>query len=96
MAPRLGGRIGQGGSAEVFAWDAGRVLKLFRPEYAYAVEREAECAGAVNRAGVACPAVTAWSRSTGGAASSSSGSTAPRCSISEVEEPALRRLLPPA
>jgi aminoglycoside phosphotransferase (APT) family kinase protein len=57
VAPRLGGRIGQGGSAEVFAWDAGRVLKLFRPEYEYAVEREAECAGAVNRAGVACPAV---------------------------------------
>jgi aminoglycoside phosphotransferase (APT) family kinase protein len=57
VVPRLGGRIGQGGSAEVFAWGEGRVLKLFRPEYEYAVEREAECAGAVSRAGVACPAV---------------------------------------
>ena len=41
--------------SEVFAWDEGRVVKLFLPAYAHMVERELECTEAVNRAGVASP-----------------------------------------
>lgn len=52
-----GGRIGVGVSAEVFAWGDGAVIKLFRPQFRYAVELEATCARAVHAAGVACPAV---------------------------------------
>jgi hypothetical protein len=43
--------------SEVFAWDEGRVVKLFRPAYDHAVEREHDCADAVHQAGVASPAV---------------------------------------
>jgi aminoglycoside phosphotransferase (APT) family kinase protein len=52
-------KLGSGGSAEVFAWgdDGRRVLKLFHPQYAFAVDREAECTRAVHDAGVASPAV---------------------------------------
>ena len=49
--------LGRGGSAEVFAFGPGRVLKLFWPRYAYAVEMEARKARAVWRAGVPAPAV---------------------------------------
>jgi hypothetical protein len=49
--------IGQGGSSEVFAWGEHAVLKLFRPEYQYAVVMEADRTRAVHAAGVPCPAV---------------------------------------
>jgi aminoglycoside phosphotransferase (APT) family kinase protein len=49
--------LGRGGSAEVFAFGPGRVLKLFWPKYAYAVEMEARKARAVHGAGVRAPAV---------------------------------------
>jgi len=49
--------LGRGGSGEVFAFGPGRVLKLFWPKYAYAVEMEARKARAVWRAGVRAPAV---------------------------------------
>lgn len=55
--PSLGERVGRGAMSEVFAWDEGRVLKLFLAAYDYAVERELDCAQAVHRAGVASPAV---------------------------------------
>jgi len=55
--PPLGERVGSGAMSEVFAWDEGRVVKLFRPAYDYAVEREHDCADAVHQAGVASPAV---------------------------------------
>jgi hypothetical protein len=53
----LGERLGGGGSSEVYAWDEGRVVKLFLPAYEHAVGREHEVAGAVHRAGVASPEV---------------------------------------
>jgi hypothetical protein len=62
--PHLGERIGAGAMSEVFAWDEGRVVKLFLAAYDFAVERELACAQAVNQAG-------------GG--SSTSASTARRC-----------------
>lgn len=52
-----GQRLGAGGSAEVFAWGPGRVVKLFRPRYRHAVPMEAERARAVHAAGVASPEV---------------------------------------
>jgi Ser/Thr protein kinase RdoA (MazF antagonist) len=41
----------------VLAWGEGRVLKLFHPQYAYAVEMELERARAVHALGAPCPAV---------------------------------------
>jgi hypothetical protein len=55
--PQLGERVGAGAMSEVFAWDEGRVVKLFLAAYDFAVERELECARAVNQAGIASPAV---------------------------------------
>jgi tRNA A-37 threonylcarbamoyl transferase component Bud32 len=43
--------------SEVFAWDEGRVVKLFLAAYDFAVERELACARAVHEAGIASPAV---------------------------------------
>ena len=57
LVPPLGERVGAGAMSEVFAWDEGRVVKLFLAAYDFAVERELECARAVNEAGVASPAV---------------------------------------
>ena len=45
-------RLGGGGSSEVFAWDEGRVVKLFLTAYEHAVEREHDVARAVHGAGV--------------------------------------------
>jgi aminoglycoside phosphotransferase (APT) family kinase protein len=53
----LGARLGAGGSAEVFAFGEGAVLKLFRVEYAFAADREAERTRSVHAAGVPVPAV---------------------------------------
>ncbi|HKD77326.1 MAG TPA: phosphotransferase, partial [Ktedonobacterales bacterium] len=54
----LGPKIGDGRTAEVFAWDEGRVLKLFRPAWARDVaESEAELARRLYDAGVPSPAV---------------------------------------
>jgi hypothetical protein len=53
--PQLGDRVGAGAMSEVFAWDEGRVVKLFLPAYDHMVERELQCTEAVNRAGVASP-----------------------------------------
>jgi aminoglycoside phosphotransferase (APT) family kinase protein len=55
--PDLGESLGAGGSSEVYAWGSDRVVKLFRSEYAYALERELECATAVHGAGIVSPAV---------------------------------------
>jgi Ser/Thr protein kinase RdoA (MazF antagonist) len=52
-----GALIGRGGSSEVFAWGERAVLKLFRPEYQYAVRMEADRTRAVHAAGIPCPAV---------------------------------------
>lgn len=54
----LGSPIARGASAELFAWGAGRVLKLYRPGLPpAAAEREAAHARAARAAGVATPAV---------------------------------------
>jgi aminoglycoside phosphotransferase (APT) family kinase protein len=54
----LGPKIGDGRTAEVFAWDEGRVLKLFRPAWARDVaESEAALARRLYDAGVPSPAV---------------------------------------
>jgi tRNA A-37 threonylcarbamoyl transferase component Bud32 len=54
-----GAKLGDGGSSEVFAWgeDGRHALKLFRPEYGFAADREARCTRDVHDAGVASPAV---------------------------------------
>jgi aminoglycoside phosphotransferase (APT) family kinase protein len=52
-----GRRLGAGASAEVFEWGEGRVVKLFRPRYRYAVRMEADRARAVHAAGVSSPEV---------------------------------------
>jgi thiamine kinase len=52
-----GERIGAGATCEVFAWGTDRVLKLFRQEYQYAVETEAERALAAHLCGVPSPEV---------------------------------------
>jgi tRNA A-37 threonylcarbamoyl transferase component Bud32 len=57
VGEQLGRRLGEGGSAEVFEWSNGRVVKLFRPEYAFAVDRERSCARAANVAGIRSPEV---------------------------------------
>ena len=54
----LGSRIGVGRQAEVYAWDEGRVLKLFYPQTKAAqVEREASLTKAVVDAGLPVPRV---------------------------------------
>jgi len=57
MTREPGARIGVGGSAEVFAYGDDAVLKLFRPRYAFAVDREAERTRAVHAAGIPAPRV---------------------------------------
>ncbi|HEY8123336.1 MAG TPA: aminoglycoside phosphotransferase family protein [Myxococcota bacterium] len=44
----LGERIAEGAAAEIFAFGAGRVVKLFRPEYAYIADVEEHRTRAVN------------------------------------------------
>jgi aminoglycoside phosphotransferase (APT) family kinase protein len=55
MAHELGERIGTGGSADVFEYGSDAVLKLFRPQYGYAAEMEAERTRAVHEAGIPAP-----------------------------------------
>jgi aminoglycoside phosphotransferase (APT) family kinase protein len=51
-------RIGQGRTAEIFAWENGRVLRLFREGASREWARhEMEIYRSVHRAGIACPAV---------------------------------------
>jgi len=52
-----GERIGAGASCEVFSWGTDRVLKLFRPQYQFAVEIEAERTRAAHACGVPSPEV---------------------------------------
>ena len=50
--------LGAGRTAEIFAWEEGRVLKLYRPEYRTDLaEAEARLCGLVSALGVPCPAV---------------------------------------
>jgi aminoglycoside phosphotransferase (APT) family kinase protein len=49
--------VGRGASSDVLAWGEGRVLKLFHPKYAYAVDLELARARAVHALGAPCPAV---------------------------------------
>ncbi len=52
----LGELIGVGRTAEIFAWDQGRVIKLYRPGWSVrTAEFEAQVAAMVNRAGLAAP-----------------------------------------
>jgi Ser/Thr protein kinase RdoA (MazF antagonist) len=53
----LGRKLAEGGSSEVYEWSPGRVVKLFRTEYAFAIERETGSARAINAAGIPSPAV---------------------------------------
>lgn len=50
--------LGEGGSAEVYAWGETFVVKLFRAQYAYAAELEERRARLVHAAGVRAPAVS--------------------------------------
>jgi aminoglycoside phosphotransferase (APT) family kinase protein len=51
-------RIGQGRTAEIFAWEDGRVLRLFREGASRAwVRHEMEIYRSVGRSGISCPAV---------------------------------------
>lgn len=51
-------RLASGRTAEVYAWDAGQVLKLFSPGFPLEeIEREAHIAGIVAAAGIGAPAV---------------------------------------
>ena len=52
-----GEQIGAGATCEVFRWGTDRVLKLFRPQYDYAVETEAERSRAAHACGVPSPEV---------------------------------------
>jgi Ser/Thr protein kinase RdoA (MazF antagonist) len=54
---RLGAKLGEGGSSVVHEWGDGLVVKLFRPQYAFAIEREVASARAVHLAGIASPRV---------------------------------------
>ncbi len=49
--------IASGASAEIFEFGAGRVLKLFRADYAFLADTEEQRARAVHEAGIASPAV---------------------------------------
>ena len=53
----LGDRIGQGRTAEVYAWGDGHVVKLFREGLEEAAEHEAAVTRAVCEAGLPAPAV---------------------------------------
>ena len=50
-------RVGAGVSAEVFEWDDGNVVKLFRPKYSHLARTEAKRAAAVHAAGIPSPRV---------------------------------------
>ena len=52
-----GSLIGQGRSAQVFAWGDGRVLKLFRDGHAGSAKEEARIARIVQESGLAVPEV---------------------------------------
>lgn len=54
---RLGELLGRGGSSEVYAWQPGLVVKLFRPGFEYLAGVEAARASAVHDSGVPSPAV---------------------------------------
>jgi len=49
--------VGRGGTAGVYEWERGRVLKLFAPEFAYSADMEYENTRAVHAAGVRTPQV---------------------------------------
>ncbi len=54
----LGPLIGQGRTAEIFAWSSGQVLKLYKAGYpAWLAEREAQCTRVAYQAGAPAPAV---------------------------------------
>jgi uncharacterized protein (TIGR02172 family) len=54
----LGSPLAVGRTAEIFLWDAGKVIKLFRPGWEEAEARwEAHKAGAIHTAGLPVPAV---------------------------------------
>jgi uncharacterized protein (TIGR02172 family) len=58
METALGAPLAQGRTAEVFAWDGGHVLKLFRPGWGADVARhEAELARAIYASGAPAPEV---------------------------------------
>lgn len=57
MTREPGERIGAGGSAEVFSYGEGAVLKLFRNEYGFAADVEAQRTQAVHAAGIPAPRV---------------------------------------
>src|SRR5689334_10170440 len=58
METALGAPLAQGRTAEVFAWDDGHVLKLFRPGWGADVARhEAELARAIYDSGAPAPRV---------------------------------------
>lgn len=57
IVSELGPMIGQGRTAEVYAWGDGQVLKLFFAEMAAAADYEHRLARIVQDAGVPCPAV---------------------------------------
>ena len=52
----LGARIAAGASAEIFEAECGRVVKLFRPAYAYIADSEERRTRAVHEAGLPVPA----------------------------------------
>ena len=53
---RLGQLIGRGRCAEVFAWEDGRVLKLFHESMSGMAERELEATRIAHEAGLPVPA----------------------------------------
>lgn len=53
----LGEQLGRGWSADVYSWDPGRAIKLFKPGFEDLARVEAVRASAVHRAGVPSPAV---------------------------------------
>jgi aminoglycoside phosphotransferase (APT) family kinase protein len=53
----LGPKLAEGGSAEVYAWGDGQVIKLFRPAYEHAVDREPQVTSTVHHAGAPSPRV---------------------------------------
>ena len=56
--PELGPLIGQGQQAEIYAWDDGRVVKLFFEKFSQeSVEREAMLTGAVAATGLPVPQI---------------------------------------
>ena len=57
MTAQLGARLARGASADIHEFGAGRVVKLFKPQYALIAPTEAERTAAVYRAGLPCPEV---------------------------------------